>query len=90
MTLGSEKGNPKNERSMNFEYRIATIEMAYPEHVRIFKVRLRIPLLGMNEVGELRGVADEKYRGIVEHPIKISVLCPELDSKTSRITSGVC
>ena len=53
MTLGSEKGNPKNERSMNFEYQIATIKMAYPEHVRIFEMRLRIALLAVLWVSDV-------------------------------------
>ena len=39
---------------------------AYPEHVRILEMRLRVALLRMDEVRELGRVADEEDGGGVE------------------------
>lgn len=50
---------------------------------------LRVPLLGMDEVRELGWVSDEENRSVVEHPVPITLFCPELDSKATRIAGGV-
>jgi hypothetical protein len=52
-------------------------------------VGLRVPLLCVDEVGELGGVTNKKDRGIVEHPVKVAVIRLELDGETTRVTGGV-
>ena len=62
---------------------------AYPEHVSIFQVSLGVPLLSVNEVGELGRISNEENWGVVEDPIPISFVCPQLDRKATGIASGV-
>lgn len=50
---------------------------------------LGIPLLSVDEVRELGGVSDEEDRGIVEHPVPVTLVCPELGGEPTRIASGV-
>ena len=50
---------------------------------------LRVPLLSVDEVGELGGITNKENGSIIEHPIPITFLSPELDSKTTRVTSSV-
>lgn len=50
---------------------------------------LGVTLLGVDEVGELCGIADEEDRSVIEHPIPVTLICPELDRKATGITSGV-
>jgi hypothetical protein len=52
-------------------------------------VRLRVALLGMDEMRELGGVTKEEDGGIVEDPVKIAFVSANLDSKTTRITGGI-
>lgn len=52
-------------------------------------MRLGIPFLGMDEMRELGRVSDEEHRCIVENPIPVSLVSPELDCKASRVSSGV-
>ncbi len=54
----------------------------HPEHVRIFEVRLWVTLLGVDEVGKLGGVTDEEDRCVVEDPIEVTLLRPDLNSET--------
>lgn len=51
---------------------------------------MRIALLGMNKVGELRRVAKEEDGSIVEYPVEIAFVSTNLDGKTARITGSVC
>ena len=44
-------------------------------------MRLRVPLLGVNEVRELRWVAEEEYGSVVEHPVKVALISLQLDSE---------
>src|SRR5450759_4412239 len=60
-----------------------------PLHVVIAQVVVGAALLRMDEVGELRRVADEKDRGIVADHVVVAVLGVELERKTARVTSGV-
>ena len=57
----------------------------YPKHIGIFQVRLRIPLLSMNEMGELGRITDEKDWGVVEYPIEVSFLRLDLDRKSLNV-----
>lgn len=60
-----------------------------PEHGGILQVSLRIPLLGVNEDGELGRIPQEENRSIVEHPIPVSFIGIELDGEPTRIASTV-
>lgn len=53
-------------------------------------MRLRIALLGMNEVGELGRVAKEEDGSVIEYPVEIAFISTNLDGKTTRITGSVC
>ena len=46
----------------------------FDSHGSIFQVGLRVALLGMNEDGEFRGVAEKEYGRVVEYPIPIALL----------------
>lgn len=50
---------------------------------------LRVPLLGVDEMRELGRVTDEEDGSVVEDPIPVTFLGPELDSKTARVTSSI-
>jgi hypothetical protein len=43
----------------------------------------------VDEVGELGGIPDEENRGIVEHPIPVTLICPKLDRKPTGVTRGI-
>lgn len=61
---------------------IYRLKKSYPEHVGILEVSLGVTLLGMDEVGEFSRIPDEEDRGVVEHPIEIALVRPNLDRKT--------
>lgn len=67
---------------------------------------LGVPLLCVDEVGELGWVSDEEHRCVVEHlsdsksirtiaildgthPIEVTLICLQLDRKSTRITSSI-
>ena len=50
---------------------------------------LVIPLLGVDEVRELSRVPQEEHRGVVVYPIPVTLCSPQLDRKTTRVTSGI-
>lgn len=53
-------------------------------------MRLRVSLLGVDEVGELCGVADEEDGGIVEDHIPVTFICAEFDGEPTRVASSIC
>ena len=59
-------------------------EETYPEHVSILQVGLRVALLGVDKVGELRWVADKEHGSVVEHPVEVALLSLDLDGKAYR------
>jgi hypothetical protein len=61
-----------------------------PKHVGVLKMCLRVALLGVNEVGELGGVAKEKDWSIVEDPIEVAFVCANFDSETAGVTGSIC
>ena len=61
----------------------------YPEHVRVLQMRLRVPLLCVNEVGELGRVTDEEDGGVIEDPIPVTFISSELDGEATGVASGV-
>ena len=46
-------------------------------------------LLGVDEVLELAGVADEEDRGVVAHQVVVALLGVELDREAARVAAGV-
>ena len=61
---------------------VKVTESAYPEHVGILEVSLRVTLLSVDEVRELGGVTNEEHRGVVENPVKVALLGLDLDGET--------
>lgn len=45
-------------------------------------MRLGVTLLGVDEVGELGGVADEEDGCVVKDPVEVTLLGPNLDGET--------
>lgn len=60
-----------------------------PEHVGVLQVGLWVSLLGVDEVGELRGVSDEENRGVVVNPVQVTLLSVELGGETSWVSGSV-
>jgi hypothetical protein len=60
-----------------------------PEHISIFQVGVWVPLLSVNEMRELGGVTDEEDWGIVEHPVPVALVGPQLDRESTRVASSV-
>lgn len=60
-----------------------------PEHGGIFKVGLRVALLGVDEDGELGGIAQEEDGSVVENPVPVTLLCVKLHGKPTRIPGTV-
>ena len=48
-----------------------------------------IPLLGVDEVGEFQGIADEEHRGVVAHQIPVALLGVELEGEAAHVAFGV-
>lgn len=61
----------------------------HPECVRVLQMRLRVTLLGVDEVRELGRVSNKENGGIVEDPIEIAFVCANLDGKPTGITGSV-
>ena len=60
---------------------------AYPEHVGILQVCLRVALLSVDEVREFRWVAKEEDRRVVEDPIPVTLFRPEFNREASGVAS---
>jgi len=74
-------------------YRLGVLGEVVPEVGRVLgtgKVGLRITLLGVDEVGELCGVAEEEDGGVVEDPVHVAIDSLHLDGETSGIAGSVC
>jgi hypothetical protein len=54
-----------------------------PECIRVLQVRLRVPLLGMDEVWELEGVADEEDWSVVPNQVIDALQHQEKNSRCS-------
>lgn len=61
-----------------------------PKHVRIFQIRLRIPLLRMNQQRKQRWVPNEEDGRVVEHPVPIPFFSEEFDAETAGVARCVC
>ena len=60
-----------------------------PEHCGVFQIGLRVSLLGVDEDRELGRVTEEENWGIVEHPVPVTLVGVELQSKSTGVTSTV-
>ena len=56
-----------------------------PEHVGVLQVGHRVPLLGVDEVGEENRVTDEEDWSVVSDQIPVTLLSVELHSKPTRV-----
>ena len=52
-------------------------------------MRLGVPLLGVDKVGELGWVTQEENGSVVEHPVPVAVFRTKLDGKSARIACRV-
>lgn len=57
--------------------------------LRTSQVSLRVTLLGVDEVGELGRVTQEKDWSVIEDPVHVAFLGLHLDRETTRVTSSV-
>jgi hypothetical protein len=69
--------------------RLGVLREVIPEHVCILQVGLRVPLLGVDEVGELGRVPNEEHRGVVEDPVKVALARLQLNGKSTGVTGGI-
>ena len=60
-----------------------------PDAVRIAQVRLRMPLLRVNEVWKLYRIADKKDGRIVANEIVVAFFCVKLEREATRVAIGV-
>ncbi len=86
ITVGSTTVTEQDHDLMNALWVLGEI---VPKHVGIFEMGLGVTLLGVNEVGELGGIANEKDGGVVEYPIPVAFVSAKLDRETTGIASGV-
>ena len=52
-------------------------------------MRLRVPLLGMDQVGELERIPNEEHRRVVTHHVPVSFLRVELDGESTGVAGRV-
>ena len=69
--------------------RLGHVRQEVPECVRVLQVGLRVALLGVDEVGELRGVADEEHRGVVSGHVPVALLGLELHCESARVALSI-
>ena len=60
-----------------------------PHGGRRAQVGARMTLLGMDEIGEFIGIADEKHRGIIADKVPIAFLGVEFERKAAHVAFGV-
>lgn len=60
-----------------------------PEHIRVFQMRLGVPLLRVDEAREENRVPNEKYWRVIAHEIPNPVLGVELHRETPGVSYGV-
>lgn len=61
----------------------------YPEHIGVLEMGLGIPLLSVDEVRELGRVSDEEDGSVVEHPIPVALVGPQLNREATGVASSV-
>ena len=60
-----------------------------PKGIWVLQVGLRVSFLGVNKVGKLARVPDEKNRRIVADHVPVAFFCVKLDSKAARVSLRV-
>ncbi len=60
-----------------------------PDVVGLLRAGVRVPLLGVDEVGELAGVLDEEHRGVVADEVVVALLGVELQRESARVAHRV-
>ena len=71
---------------------LGVLRKVVPEHggvVGVGKVSGRVTLLGVNEVRELRGVAEEEDGSVVGNHVPVALISPELDTEATRVAGQV-
>jgi len=85
VVLEKGKRNPRSTSKTTIDIQLYT----HPKHIRILEVSLRVSLLSVDEVGELGRVTNEENGSIIEYPIPVTFISPELESETTRVTSSI-
>lgn len=83
------RGSAVREKYHDLVDRLGVLREVVPKHVGILQMRLRVPLLRVDKVRELGWIANEEHGCVVEHPIQVSLICLELDRKSTGVTSGI-
>lgn len=76
----------------NLVDRLRVLGEVVPEHGGVIgtaQVGGGVTLLGVNEVGELGRISQEEDRGVVGNDIPVTLVSPELDRESTRITGTV-
>ena len=60
-----------------------------PEHIGIFAIGRRVPLLGVYEIGELERIPNEEDGCVISHEIVIAFLGIKLHRESARIPLGI-
>lgn len=71
----SIRGSSIREQDHNLMNGLWVLREVIPEHVSVLEMGLRVSLLSVDEVRELRGVADEEDGGVVEYPVEVAFIC---------------
>ncbi len=85
----ADRGPPVRKQDRDLVDGLGSEGQEVPEHVRVLEVRRRVPFLGVDEVGELHGIAEEEHRGVVPHHVEVALFRVELDSEAPGIALGV-
>jgi hypothetical protein len=70
-------------------HRLRSLRHKVENAARLLAERDRVRLEGVDDVGELDGVADEKDTEVVSHEIPVAVFGVELDGETAGVACGL-
>ncbi len=70
-------------------YRLGGVRPEVPLHLLAAQVGGRVALLRVDEVGELQGVVDEEYGGVVAHHVVVALLRVEAQGEAAHVAQGV-
>ena len=83
------RGTTVGKQYGDLVYRLRGERQEVPEHVRVLEVRRRVPLLGVDEVGELQRVADKENGGVVANHVVVALLSVELEGEPAWVSFRV-
>ena len=69
--------------------RLGGVRPEVPLHLLAAQVGGRVALLRVDEVGELQGVVDEEYGGVVAHHVVVAFLRVEAQGEATHVAQGV-